>query len=76
VACKPLPMAQCANWPQADRDLRRRADEAELAGGSAWRCAGASLNSIKWQVSALFAAARLADRLDAALFDSSIDRET
>jgi pepF/M3 family oligoendopeptidase len=73
-----LPMSAVRNLAfEADRDLRRRGYEAELAG---WERVAvplaASLNSIKGQVSALSRRRGWQTPLDAALFDSSIDRET
>jgi pepF/M3 family oligoendopeptidase len=72
-----LPMSvirALANDP--DRDVRRRAYEAELA---AWKSVAvplsAALNSIKGEVNTLAKRRDWASALDAALFDASIDRE-
>ncbi|MDP9365531.1 MAG: M3 family oligoendopeptidase [Chloroflexota bacterium] len=60
-----------------DRDVRRRAYDAEIA---AWEAAAlplaAALNGIKGQVNVLSARRGWADPLDEALFDAHIDRET
>ena len=62
---------------EADRDLRRRAYEAELG---AWKQAAvplaAALNSIKGEVNVLAKKRGWQSPLDASLFDSNIDRET
>ena len=73
-----LPMSEVRNLAlHADRDLRRRAYEAELA---AWADhalpIAAALNGIKGQVNTLSARRRWADPLDEALFGAHIDRET
>jgi oligoendopeptidase F len=75
---KELPMSQLRNLAfEADRDLRRRAYEAEIG---AWEKLGvplaAALNSIKGQVNTLAERRGWASPLDAALFDNNIDRET
>jgi len=60
-----------------DRDVRRRAYDAEIA---AWQAAAlplaAAMNGIKGQVNVLSARRGWADPLDEALFRSHIDRET
>ena len=62
---------------EADRDVRRRAYEAELAG---WERVSvplaAALNSIKGQVNVVTARRGWATPLDAALFDAHIDEPT
>ncbi len=62
---------------EADRDVRRRAYEAELAG---WERVSvplaAALNSIKGQVNIVTARRGWTTPLDAALFDAHIDRPT
>ena len=62
---------------EADRDVRRRAYEAELA---AWQRVSvplaAALNSIKGEVNIVTARRGWATPLDAALFDTHIDRPT
>ena len=62
---------------EPDRDMRRRAYEAELA---AWERSAlplaAALNSIKGEVNTLARRRGWDTPLDAALFDNSIDRET
>jgi pepF/M3 family oligoendopeptidase len=62
---------------EADRDMRRRAYEAELTG---WERVSvplaAALNSIKGQVSVVTARRGWPTPLDAALFDAHIDRPT
>ncbi len=62
---------------EADRDVRRRAYEVELAG---WERASvplaAALNSIKGQVNVVTARRGWATPLDAALFDAHIDQST
>jgi len=73
-----LPMSQLRNMAfEADRDLRRRAYEAEIG---AWEQLGvplaAALNSIKGQVNTLATRRGWASPLDAALFDNNIDRQT
>jgi pepF/M3 family oligoendopeptidase len=73
-----LPMSQVRNLARdPDRQVRRRAHEAELA---AWERAAlpiaAALNSIKGQVLALGRRRRWATPLDASLFDNGIDRAT
>ena len=61
----------------ADRDVRKRAYEAELAG---WQRVAvplaAALNSIKGEVNTLAKHRKWASPLDASLFDSNIDRAT
>ena len=61
----------------ADRDVRKRAYEAELAG---WKRVdvpmAAALNSIKGEVITLAKHRKWASPLDASLFDSNIDRAT
>jgi pepF/M3 family oligoendopeptidase len=73
-----LPMSAVRNLAyEADRELRRRAYEAELAG---WSRVGvplaAALNSIKGQVNTLARHRGWDSPLDTALFDAHIDRET
>ena len=73
-----LPMSEVRNLAyDGDRDLRRRAYEAELAG---WERAAvplaAALNSIKGQVGALSRRRGWQTPLDEALFDANIDRAT
>jgi oligoendopeptidase F len=73
-----LPMSVVRNLAyDADREVRRRAYEAELAG---WQGASvplaAALNSIKGEVNALARRRGWESPLDAALFDASIDRQT
>ncbi len=73
-----LPMSSARNAAfDEDRDLRRRAYEAELA---TWRAAAlplaAALNSVKGEDNTLAARRRWASPLDAAVFDNSIDRRT
>jgi pepF/M3 family oligoendopeptidase len=73
-----LPMSVVRNLAlDSDREVRRRAHEAELA---AWERAAlplaAALNSIKGEVNTLSARRGWASPLDAALFDNHIDRET
>lgn len=73
-----LPMSQVRNLARdPDRDVRRRAHEAELA---AWERAAlpiaAALNSIKGQVLTLSRRRRWTTPLDASLFDNGIDRAT
>ena len=62
---------------ESDRDLRRRAYEAELA---AWKGAAlplaAALNSIKGEVNTLSKRRGWESALDAAIFESNIDRQT
>ena len=72
-----LPMSMVRNLAyEADRDLRRRAYEAELAG---WKRVAvplaAALNSIKGEVNALVKRRNWASPLEASLFDSNIDRQ-
>lgn len=71
-------MSQVRNLARdPDREVRRRAHEAELA---AWERAAlpiaTALNSIKGQVLALGRRRRWASPLDASLFDNGIDRAT
>ena len=73
-----LPMSAVRNLASdPDRDVRRRAYEAELAG---WQRVAvplaAALNSIKGQVNTLARHRGWDSPLDAALFDASIDRQT
>jgi len=73
-----LPMSVVRNMAdEADRDLRRRAYEAELG---AWKQAAvplaAALNSIKGEVNVLAKKRGWQSPLDASLFDSNIDRAT
>ncbi|MDW8148347.1 MAG: M3 family oligoendopeptidase [Roseiflexaceae bacterium] len=73
-----LPMSQVRNLARdPDREVRRRAYEAELA---AWERAAlpiaAALNSIKGQVLTLNRRRGWASPLDASLFDNGIDRAT
>ena len=71
-----LPMSMVRNLASApDRDLRRKAYEAEL---DSWRSVGtplaAALNSIKGEVNTLTRRRGWESPLDAALFDAHIDR--
>ncbi len=73
-----LPLSMVRNLAyDADREVRRRAYDAELA---AWERAAlplaAALNSIKGQVNTLSARRGWPSPLDAALFDNNIDRAT
>ncbi|HZP82170.1 MAG TPA: M3 family oligoendopeptidase, partial [Chthonomonadaceae bacterium] len=73
-----LPMSQIRNLAfDADREVRRRAYEAEL---DAWQKAAvpiaAALNSIKGETNLLARRRRWDSPLDAALFGSNIDRAT
>jgi pepF/M3 family oligoendopeptidase len=73
-----MPMSATRNLASSpDRELRRRAYEAEIA---AWQQAAlplaAALNSIKGQVGTLARRRGWASPLDAALFDNNIDRAT
>jgi pepF/M3 family oligoendopeptidase len=73
-----LPMSMVRNLAyEPDRDLRRRAYDAELAG---WRRVAtplaAALNSIKGEVNALTQRRGWETPLDAALFDANIDKPT
>ncbi len=73
-----LPMSMIRTLAfEADRDLRRRAYEAELGG---WKSVAvplaAALNSIKGEVIVVGQRRGWASPLEASLFDSNIDRET
>lgn len=73
-----MPMSMVRNLAyDADREVRHRGYEAELAG---WERAAvplaAALNSIKGQVNTLTAKRGWETPLDAALFDAHIDRQT
>jgi pepF/M3 family oligoendopeptidase len=73
-----LPMSSIRNLAyDADRDLRRRAYEAELSG---WQRVAvplaAAINSIKGEVNVLARHRKWQSPLDASLFASSIDRAT
>ncbi len=73
-----LPMSAVRNLAHdPDRTVRHRAYDAELA---AWECAAlplaAALNGIKGEVNILTARRGWTSPLDAALFESRIDRET
>jgi pepF/M3 family oligoendopeptidase len=73
-----MPMSMVRNLAnEADRNVRRRAYEAELAG---WKRVAvplaAALNSIKGEVNALVKRRDWASPLEASLFDSSIDHQT
>ncbi|GAC1401477.1 MAG: M3 family oligoendopeptidase [Ktedonobacteraceae bacterium] len=75
---QPLPMSEIRNLAfDANRDVRRRAYEAELAG---WQQAAlplaASLNSIKGEVNILTRHRKWESPLAESLFDSSIDQQT
>jgi pepF/M3 family oligoendopeptidase len=60
-----------------DRDVRRRAYEAELASWERWAVpVAAALNSIKGEVNILSQRRRWDSPLDAAIFDNYIDRAT
>lgn len=73
-----MPMSAVRNLAyDADRDVRRRAFEAELA---AWQASAvpiaAALNSIKGEVHALASHRRWETPLDQTLFTNNIDRQT
>ena len=73
-----LPMSMVRNFAyDPDREVRRVAYEAELAG---WKKAAvplaAAMNGIKGQVNTLSRRRGWAEPLDASLFDANIDRET
>lgn len=73
-----LPMSVIRNLAyDADRDVRRRAYEAELTG---WQQVevplAAALNSIKGEVNTLAGKRRWASALEASLLDNSIDQQT
>ncbi len=73
-----LPMSEIRNLAfDANRDVRRRAYEAELAG---WQQAAlplaAALNGIKGEVNALVRHRKWESPLTESLFDSSIDQQT
>jgi pepF/M3 family oligoendopeptidase len=73
-----VPMSVVRNQASSpDRDVRRRAYEAELA---AWKTVAvplaASLNSIKGEVNTLASHRHWESALDESLFDNSIDRQT
>lgn len=73
-----LPMSQVRNLASdADRDVRRRAHEAEL---QVWEQnalpLAAALNSIKGEVNTLAERRKWESALDAALWDNTIDRQT
>jgi len=73
-----LPMSRVRNFADdPDREVRRRAYEAELA---AWKKAAvplaAAMNGIKGEVNTLARRRGWASPLDASLFESNIDRET
>lgn len=73
-----LPMSMVRNLAfDPDREVRRVAYEAELAG---WKKAAvplaAAMNGIKGQVNTLSRRRGWAEPLDASLFDANIDRET
>ena len=73
-----LPMPAIRNLAyEADRDVRRRAYEAEIA---TWERAAlplaAALNSLKGEVNTVSKRRGWESALDAALFDSNIDRQT
>jgi pepF/M3 family oligoendopeptidase len=73
-----LPMSMLRNLAyEADRDVRRRAYDAELA---AWKRVAvplaAALNSIKGEVNTLVKRRNWESPLEASLFDSGIDRQT
>ncbi|HYK84170.1 MAG TPA: M3 family oligoendopeptidase [Ktedonobacteraceae bacterium] len=73
-----LPMSMVRNLAyDADRDVRKRAYEAELEGWQKVTVPLASaLNSIKGEVIVLARHRKWASPLDASLFESNIDRET
>ena len=78
MVARELPMSMVRNLAHdANREVRRRAYEAELAG---WERAAvplaAALNSIKGEVNTLSRKRGWATPLDAALFDAAIDRPT
>lgn len=73
-----LPMSMVRNLASSpDRDVRRQAYEAEIAG---WKQAAtplaAALNGIKGEVNALSRRRGWESPLDAALFDANIDQQT
>ncbi|GCE12372.1 M3 family oligoendopeptidase [Tengunoibacter tsumagoiensis] len=73
-----LPMSVIRNLASdPDRDIRRRAYEAELAG---WKQVAvplaAAMNSIKGEVNTLMERRRWDSALDSALFNNSIDQQT
>lgn len=73
-----LPMSAIRNLAaEANRDLRRRAYEAELSG---WQRVAvplaAAMNSIKGEVNVLATRRNWPSPLDAAIFDANIDRQT
>jgi pepF/M3 family oligoendopeptidase len=72
------PMSELRNLAvHADREVRRRAYEAELAAWAAHALPlAAAMNGIKGQVNTLSARRGWADPLDEALFGAHIDRET
>lgn len=77
-ATKRLPMSMARNLASSpDREVRRSAYEAELAG---WRSVAtplaAALNSIKGEVDVLTRRRGWKSPLDAALFDANIDQQT
>lgn len=73
-----LPMSAVRNLAhRPDRDLRRRAYEAELATWEEWKVPlAAGMNSIKGEVITLARRRGWESPLDAALFDNRIDRST
>lgn len=73
-----LPMSAVRNLAhRPDRDLRRRAYEAELAKWEEWKVPlAAGMNSIKGEVITLARRRGWDSPLDAALFDNRIDRRT
>jgi pepF/M3 family oligoendopeptidase len=73
-----LPMSEIRNLAmEADRDLRRRAHEAELAAWKQWETPiAAALNGVKGEHTTLSARRGWNDVLDQALFENHIDRKT
>jgi pepF/M3 family oligoendopeptidase len=73
-----LPMSEIRNLAMdPDRDVRRRAYEAELEAWSLWETAlAASLNGIKGELTTLARRRNWETILDSALFQNHIDRKT
>jgi pepF/M3 family oligoendopeptidase len=75
---KVMPMSAVRNLASdPDREVRRRAYEAELEGWKEWAVPlAAALNGVKGEVNTLSLHRRWDSALDEAIFDSNIDRET
>lgn len=75
---KSLPMSAIRNLAlDADREVRRRAYEAELATWRSWRIPlAAALNGIKGEVNLLASERGWPSALEQSLFQNSMDRET